>query len=275
MWKLSQSLSRGLKRSENSFVFTLEFSVLDDRASVSSKDIDNRISWKRKQPLVVANRSYLSLCPLFSMTDIVHNVDFLSTIFSHPAGSSIRRKNDRWLRMWIREKRWDGEVSFSFETLQFFFFFFFVLSCLRNEERKRRRKGGRKKKAIERNDQRKIFWKRKFRVYEKYTLFFSLSIINFLFLNNKNMRNVYTLRREVITINENCENCLICYGCHAIVWKVYFTKRLPPFCILYRRTFISRIHYRLSKKEMRINSTRNSSRPKINFTYYYISFLTF
>lgn len=124
MWKLSQSLSRGLKRSENSFVFTLEFSVLDDRASVSSKDIDNRISWKRKQPLVVANRSYLSLCPLFSMTDIVHNVDFLSTIFSHPAGSSIRRKNDRWLRMWIREKRWDGEVSFSFETLQFFFFFF-------------------------------------------------------------------------------------------------------------------------------------------------------
>lgn len=155
------------------------------------------------------------------------------------------------------------------------FFFFFVLSCLRNEERKRRRKGGRKKKAIERNDQRKIFWKRKFRVYEKYTLFFSLSIINFLFLNNKNMRNVYTLRRKVITINENCENCLICYGCHAIVWKVYFTKRLPPFCILYRRTFISRIHYRLSKKEMRINSTRNSSRPKINFTYYYISFLTF
>lgn len=106
--------------------------------------------------------------------------------------------------------------------------------------------------------------------------FFLLSAINFdsfffLFSNNKTAYiqvSVHTpfLCRKAITINETVKIAL-----SVTLWKVYFTKRLPPFSIFYRRTFISRAHKRLSEKGNAHKSP--TARREINFNYYHSFFL--
>lgn len=108
---------------------------------------------------------------------------------------------------------------------------------------------------------------------------FLLSAINFdsfFFLFSNNKQNCATriskflctpfLCREAITINETVKIAL-----SVTLWKVYFTKRLPPFSIFYKRTFISRAHQRLSEKGNAHKSP--TARREINFNYYHSFFL--